>query len=125
MLRFRNYKELLSEAKARGGVVVLPHPYKRTTYPPDLLANLDLYELANFRDSAKTFNSSIFGAMGFVFGSDAHNFFDLPGYINNYYSTLTFRATLLNGRPVPSLYRADVVFTNKLSKLVSKVRRAL
>jgi hypothetical protein len=124
-LAFRTYQDLLREAKARGGIVVLPHPYKRRAYPSDLVANLDLYELANFRDAAKTFDPSPFGATGFIFGSDAHNFFDLPGYINNYYSTLDFRSALLDGRPVPSFHRADVAFLNKLSKFLSKIRRTL
>ena len=123
LLAFRTYQDLVSEAKARGGIVVLPHPYKRRAYPADLVASLDLYELANFRNAAQTFDPSPFRATGFIFGSDAHNFFDLPGYINNYYSTLDFRSALLEGHPVPSFHRVDVAFLNKFSRLVSKMRR--
>lgn len=123
LLSFRTYRDLLFQAKARGGVVVLPHPYNRCAYPSDLLSGLDLYELANFRGASRTFNPSPFAAIGFIFGSDAHNFFDLPGYINNYYSALDFRSALLQGRPVPSIHRFDVRFLNKMSKLVSKIRR--
>ena len=125
LLEFRSYKDILREAKARGGIIVLPHPYKRRAYPPDLIANLDLYELANFRDAAKTFDPSPFGAIAFIFGSDAHNWFDLPGCINNYYSNVDFRSTILRGHPVPSFHRADVMLVNKLSKLVSKIRRGV
>jgi hypothetical protein len=125
LLSFRTYQDLLRQAKARGGIVVLPHPYKRCAYPSGLIAELDLYELANFRGAAKTFDPSPFGRKGFIFGSDAHNFFDLPGYINNYYSNLDFRSALLDGHPVPSFHRADVAFLNKLSKLLSKIRRTL
>jgi hypothetical protein len=125
LLSFRTYQDLLRQAKARGGIVVLPHPYKRCAYPSGLIAELDLYELANFRGAAKTFDPSPFGRKGFIFGSDAHNFFDLPGYINNYYSNMDFRSALLDGHPVPSFHRADVAFLNKLSKLLSKIRRTL
>jgi len=125
LLVFRTYQDLLREAKARGGIIVLPHPFKRRTYPSDLVASLDLYELANCRGAAKTFDPSPFGAMGFIFGSDAHNYMDLPGFINNYYSTMDFRSALLDGHPVPSFHRADVVFLNNLSKLFSKIRRTL
>jgi PHP domain-containing protein len=125
LLSFHTYQDLLREAKARGGVIVLPHPYNRSAYPPDLAANLDLYELANFRGATKAFDPSPFRAAGFIFGSDAHNFFDLPGYINNYYTGLDFRSALLDGHPVPSCHRADVAFLNRLSKLLSKIRRAL
>src|SRR5258708_36776142 len=55
LLVFRRYQDLLREAKAGGGIVVLPHPHKRRAYPLDLVTNLDLYELANFRDATKTF----------------------------------------------------------------------
>jgi hypothetical protein len=125
VIAFRTYQDLLREAKSRGGIAILPHPYKRGTYPSDLVANLDLYELANFRHAEKTFDPSPFRSKRFIFGTDAHNFFDLPGYINNYYSTLDFRGALLDGCPVPSFHRADVAFMTKLSKLVSKIRRRL
>jgi predicted metal-dependent phosphoesterase TrpH len=125
VLTFRNYQALVSEAKARGGVIVLPHPQKRDSYPADLVASLDLYELANIREAAKSFNPSAFRNTRFIFGSDAHNWFDLPGYVNNYYSELEFRRTLLEVSPVPSLHRADVALTNKTSKLLSKIRRVL
>lgn len=123
LLPFRTYKDLLREAKSRSGVIVLPHPYNRQAYPSDLVAAIDLFELSNFRGAGKTFDPSLFEAKGFIFGSDAHNWFDLPGYINNYYSTSDFRTALLNGRPIPSVHRMDVALVNKMSKLVSKIRR--
>jgi len=124
-LAVSTYRDLLREAKARGGIVVLPHPYKRSSYPSDLLRSIDLYELANFRGAANTFDPTPFGTKGFIFGSDAHNFFDLPGYINNYYTTSDFRSALLDGHPVPSFHRSDVALLNKLSKFCSKIRRAV
>lgn len=123
LITFRTYQELVSEAKAQGGIIVLPHPYNRQAYPSDLVANVDLYELSNFRNAAKTFDPSPFLAARFIFGTDAHHFFDLPGYINNYYSCLEFRSALLEAHPVPSFYRADVALLSKLSKLISKIRR--
>jgi len=125
VIAFRTYPDLLREAKVRGGMIVLPHPYKRRSYPPDLVDSLDLYELANFRGAARSFDPSPFRTKGFIFGSDAHHFSDLPGYINNYYSTLDFRNALLEGHPVPSFHRADVGFMNNVSKLMSKIRRQI
>ena len=125
LIPFKNYQDLLREAKARKGVIVLPHPFNRPTYPSDLVESLDLYELANFRGAAKTFDPSPFHAARFIFGTDAHHWFDLPGYINNYYTTMTFREALLAAYPVPSFHRMDVFVLNKLSKLVSKIRRRL
>lgn len=122
LLTFNTYKDLLREVKLRSGVIVLPHPYNRQAYPQDLVEAIDLFELSNFRGAPKTFDPSAFEGKGFLFGSDAHNWFDLPGYINNYYST-DFKRALLHGRPIPSVHRIDVALVNKLSKLISKIRR--
>jgi len=125
LLQFKTYQDLIAEAKRRNGIIVLPHPYNRKSYPKDLIEAIDLYELANFRGAAKTFDPSAFAGKGFIFGSDAHNWFDLPGYVNNYYAATDFRNALLAGHPIPSLHRRDVWFVNKMSKLVSKVRRSV
>jgi hypothetical protein len=122
-IAFATYQELLAAAKARNGIIVLPHPHKRKSYPPELLASLDLYELANFREGAKPFDPTPFGGRRFLFGSDAHHFFDLPGCVNNYYSPLEFRRALLEVQPVPTFHRLDLTFANRLSKACSKLRR--
>jgi hypothetical protein len=123
LLQFKTYQELIAGAKAHEGVIVLPHPFNRHSYPSDLVEAMDLYELSNFRGAAKDIRPICVAGKGFIFGSDAHNW--LAGYVNNYYSGTDFREALLGGHPIPSLHRADVWFVNKASKLISKIRRTM
>jgi len=126
LLKFDNYKELIDKAKNEKALIALPHPYKRDSYPKDLIEKIDLYELLNLRGANRYFDNSIFKNKNFFFGSDSHNFLDFPGCINHYYSRNTnIRTVLLNEIPVPSIHRKELMLINFISKIISKLKKLL
>ena len=124
-LEYDSYLDLVSKAKKRGGLIILPHPYKRKSYPKQLIDAIDCYEISNLRGANNYFDNSRFKNKAFIFGSDAHNFFDLPGYINHYYCEKEFKECLLSEIPIPSIHRRELIYINLLSKLISKIIRVL
>jgi len=125
LIEFSDYKDLIHKAKNKGALIALPHPSKRSEYPIDLINNLSLYEILNLRRSSKNnFDNRLFNKIPFFFGSDAHNWIDLPGCINHYYSDKSdLKEILLNEVPIPSIHRLELNILNKISKGISKLKR--
>jgi len=122
-LVFDDYRDLLAQAKKRGAVTCLPHPYKRPDYPDDLVRGIDLYEAMNLRGADRNFDREPWSRKNHIFAADAHNFFDLPGIINLYPGGGKTIDVIRHETPFPLIARDDVRLTNRLSKLASKLKK--
>lgn len=77
----RHFGDVVREIRDQGGIVVLPHPYRRKCDPADLVGEADLVEVINCRSSAAR-NASALALCGCfgrqpVAGSDAHACFEI------------------------------------------------
>lgn len=80
-VRSRSFVEVVGEIRDRGGVVVLPHPFRRKCDPNGLIEFVDLVEVINARSkNVENVDASRlcerFGKMP-VTGSDAHTYFEI------------------------------------------------
>jgi predicted metal-dependent phosphoesterase TrpH len=75
-IRSRNFAGAVEEIRGQGGIVVLPHPYRRASDPADLVGAVDLIEVINARsrDEENQRASILARSAGkpSVAGSDAH-----------------------------------------------------
>ncbi len=80
-VKSRKFKEVVSEIKKQGGLVVLPHPGKYHKINNEVIKNVDLVEIFNSQltDSANNIAKEIVKSnkKPFVAGSDAHNLFQI------------------------------------------------
>lgn len=127
LIEFTNYSDLIEKALNQGALIALPHPSKRKKYPSDLLKKISLYEILNLRRSDRNnFDNHLFKEIPFFFGSDAHNWIDLPGCINHYYSNSSnLKEFMLTEVPIPSIHRIELDIMNKMSRAISKFRKIL
>ncbi len=75
-IKEKDFFRLVDKIKEQGGLVVLPHPYKKHRLEPEFLEKIDLIEVFNSRESkssnekAEALTSKL--SLPFVAGSDAH-----------------------------------------------------
>jgi len=122
LIEFTDYQSLVEQAKNLGGLLVLPHPYKRKGYPDDLVKALDFYEIFNLRGATRYFDNRLFAGIPFLYGADAHQNIDLPGVFNVYHSESDFFTAIRTQVPVPQLVRKEISLINKISKQISKIK---
>lgn len=77
----RDFFMVTDEIRGQDGLVVLPHPYRRSIDPADLAPFVDLIEVINARsrcqDNARARELSISSNKMAVTGSDAHVWFEI------------------------------------------------
>lgn len=122
-IEFDDYLDLVKKIKDKNGYIILPHPYKRKKYPTKLYKYLDFYEVLNMRGIGKSFDSSTFANIKIIYGSDAHNFMELPGAINTFYSELDFFNALETSIIIPEIITTTLTYNQTLSKIISKVKK--
>lgn len=86
-VKSKAFLEVIEEIKAQGGIVVLPHPYRRKIFPDlEMLKKVDVFEGINGRTSEelnqKAQNLAINLSKPVIGGSDAHFSFELGKLMN-------------------------------------------
>jgi predicted metal-dependent phosphoesterase TrpH len=75
-IRSRIFAEVVDEIRGQGGIAVLPHPYRRSCDPADLVGAVDLVEVINARSKdVENQRASILAKSAgkpSIGGSDAH-----------------------------------------------------
>lgn len=120
---FSSYIDLVDKVKASGGIVILPHPFKRPAYPPDLIARIDFYELINMRGIGKSFDVRQFNGIRHIYGADAHNKNELPGVVNVIKSDLGFFDALYVDVIVPEINMPSLRVHRYINRVISKARK--
>lgn len=86
-IKSRTFFEVIEEIKDQGGIVVLPHPYRRRIFPDlEMLKNVDVFEGINGRTSEELNQKALSLAINLskpvIGGSDAHFSFELGKLMN-------------------------------------------
>lgn len=125
MIEFSDYLSLVKEIKNRGGICILPHPHKRKEYPNEIFEFLDFYEIINMRTIDRTFSISQFKTIKQIYGSDAHNFLELPGIINTFNSEKDFIEALKAEIIVPEISNFALKCNRFVNRVISKIRKKI
>ena len=130
LIQFDNYNDLLAKVKKikksnPDVFIVLPHPGKRKSYPDLLIRNIDFYELLNMREFWRSFDGSRFKNIRFLYGSDAHVPFELPGIINVIFTEKDFFEALKSEVIIPEIHNPLLKLHCLSAKLRSKIKRKL
>jgi predicted metal-dependent phosphoesterase TrpH len=76
-----DFLEICDQIRTQGGIVVLPHPYRRSCDPIELVSHVDLIEVLNSRsrkqENARALALSHRFDAGPITGSDAHTYFEI------------------------------------------------
>ena len=111
-IKSRNTLDVIDEIKAKGGIAVLPHPYKRASkIQQEILSKIDAIEVFNARGERHTFDSISRNEMArnlarheslpCTAGSDAHFYFEIGRgrcIIDNVSSIEDIKQAILRGR---------------------------
>jgi len=125
---FEEWERLVKEAQNNGGVVVLPHPYKRKNYPKELIERIDVFEAVNMRGICKKFTVEEFAGKPCIYGVDAHLRRELPGIINNVVTSYSDLLTALKKGSfvcIPEIYRKDLCLLSFCLKSLHKIKRII
>jgi len=134
----RDFCEVIDAIYDQGGIVILPHPYRRKRFPPEtMLKKIHIIEGINGRTSNKLNENAILLARKLdkpiIGGSDAHFPFEI-GTVRNFISREflgeeELRKALLKGyeiQVIPKLLPAPVRKVNSLvGFMIKKVREAI
>jgi hypothetical protein len=127
----RRFEDVVGEIRSQGGIVVLPHPYRRRCDPASLAAEADLVEVINARSRGAE-NSRAWRLCGScgkkaVTGSDAHTYMEIGRVVTEIEGSCSSlgelrEALLRNGR---SCYGKVSPFylSHGLSLLSARVKR--
>lgn len=133
-IKSRTFFEAAEEIKDQGGIVVLPHPYRRKIFPDlEMLKKVDVFEGVNGRTSKelnqKAQSLAISLSKPVIGGSDAHFSFELGKLMNcssHYFNDEEELRRVIVDNSSTCLYKTNNSFVRKsnilLSLFVKKVK---
>lgn len=101
-IQARDWEEVVHEIRDKGGVVVLPHPFRGHKDVEKLAASADIIEVFNGRDSPKNIERAVdlarrHGKPG-IAGSDAHVASEVGNAVNIFEDLLSFEKKFITKR---------------------------
>lgn len=126
----RRFEDTLREIRGQGGIVVLPHPYRRKCDPRELIGRCDLVEVLNSRTRAGENEAALklceSQGMKAVTGSDAHTYYEIGRSmteINGYFTdtgelkdALLHKDRICSGKTLPFYVAHGVSFLSSQAK---------